>query len=341
MNLSARTLGETPFSFTTRTMFAACELGVFDLLLEAGCPLSSKAIAKQLGASTDGIDRLLTACVGLQLLQVERHQQGEVLYGNTGISKIYLTKSSPKTLYHSIQYESQTIYRCWFYLTDAIREGKNQYKRAFGVSAEEIFDALYRSDEEMMKFMQLMNSVWNVCGTDVVTAFDLSGFTTIFDLGGCTGAIAKECLSAYSQARVTIYDLPKVVKMAKEHFVAQEETRISFHEGDFFNDPIPNADLYILARVIHDWTEEKCVQLLTRVNKAGRPGAGVLLIEALLNEDRSGPLSTQLYSLNMLVQTEGRERTAIEYTALLEGAGYRDVQVRRTGKLYDAILGRK
>lgn len=41
-----------------------------------------------------------------------------------------------------------------------------------------------RSDEEMVEFMQLMNSIWNICGKDVVTAFDLSPFKVICDLGG-------------------------------------------------------------------------------------------------------------------------------------------------------------
>lgn len=41
-----------------------------------------------------------------------------------------------------------------------------------------------RSDEEMVKFMQLMHSIWNICGKDVVTAFDLSPFKVICDLGG-------------------------------------------------------------------------------------------------------------------------------------------------------------
>jgi len=67
----------------------------------------------------------------------------------------------------------------------------------------------------------------------------------------------------------------------------------------------------------------------------------VLLVESLLNEDKSGPLETQLYSMNMLVQTEGKERTAAEYSKLLEAAGFGEIQVKRTGKLYDAVLGRK
>uniref|UniRef100_UPI00398E3B1C acetylserotonin O-methyltransferase n=1 Tax=Pristiophorus japonicus TaxID=55135 RepID=UPI00398E3B1C len=324
----------------SKTMFAACELGVFDLLLEDGGPLSSAAMAERLGTSDDGMDRLLTACVGLQLLEVKEHQ-GEVLYSNTDLSRIYLTKASPRTLYYSVAYYSQTIYHCFSYLTDAIREGKSQYERAFGVSSKEVFEALYRSEEEMLKFMQLMNSIWNICGKDVVTAFDLSTFTNIFDLGGCTGAIAKECISAYPQSRVTIYDLPKVLEMAGKHFVSPDEKRIAFHEGDFFKDPIPDADLYILARILHDWTADRSLELLTKVHKACKPGSGVLLIEALLNEDRRGPITTQLYSLNMLVQTEGKERMPSEYVRLLESAGFKDVQVRRTGKIYDVILGRK
>ena len=66
-----------------------------------------------------------------------------------------------------------------------------------------------------------------------------------------------------------------------------------------------------------------------------------MLVEALLYEDGSGPLTVQLYSLNMLVQTEGRERSAAQYAALLAAAGFANVQHRLTGKIYDAVLGRK
>jgi acetylserotonin N-methyltransferase len=45
-----------------------------------------------------------------------------------------------------------------------------------------------------------------------------------------------------------------------------------------------------------------------------------------------------MQSLNMLVCTEGKERTLAEYRALLEEAGFRDVQARITGAPLDAIL---
>ncbi|CDQ90525.1 unnamed protein product [Oncorhynchus mykiss] len=248
------------------------------------------------------------------------------MYSNTEQSSVYLTQSSPVSLTQSIHYSSKTIYLCWHYLTDAVREGSNQYEKAFGVKSEHLFEALYRSEEEMVKFMQLMNSIWNICGRDVVTAFNLSPFTTIYDLGGCSGALAKQCVLAYPECTVTIFDLPKVVKTSREHFVTDDNQRVSFHEGDFFKDALPDADLYILARILHDWTDVRSIELLTKVYRACRPGGGVLVVEALLCEDGSGPLTAQLYSLNMLVQTEGKERTAAEYTALLTAAGFQNIQ---------------
>ncbi|KAF7663263.1 hypothetical protein LDENG_00214570, partial [Lucifuga dentata] len=164
------------------TLFASCELGVFDVLLGAEHPLSAEEICQAVGASLDGTQRLLAACTGLQLLNTQQ-ENGQVFYSNTEEASTYLTRSSPSSLLQSIQYSSRTIYLCWHYLTDAIREGRNQYEKAFGVTSKDLFEALYRSEEEMVKFMQLMNSIWNICGKDVVTAFDLSPFKVICDLG--------------------------------------------------------------------------------------------------------------------------------------------------------------
>lgn len=70
-------------------------------------------------------------------------------------------------------------------------------------------------------------------------------------------------------------------------------------------------------------------------------GGGILLVEAMLFENRRGPIMAQLFSLNMLVQTEGREHSPSEYTAMLTKAGFQNIQVCRTGKSYDAILAIK
>uniref|UniRef100_A0A3B5BDA1 Acetylserotonin O-methyltransferase n=1 Tax=Stegastes partitus TaxID=144197 RepID=A0A3B5BDA1_9TELE len=272
----------------------------------------------------------LLCCVVLCCVQT-------AVYSSSDVANLYLAKGSVKSLHDMIIYQSQTIYPLWNNLVDAVRSGKNQNKRTFGLPPEEVFQAIYRSEEEMLKFMGLMNSSWVLDGHDIVTAFNLSCFQKIVDLGGCTGALAREMAKAYPTSSVTVFDLPQVVETAQKHF-SQENDAFSFQTGDFFSGDIPAADLYVLARIIHDWPEEKCVTLLKKIYDACRPGGGVLLVEAMLFENRRGPVMAQMFSLNMLVQAEGRERPPSEYVHMLNQTGFHNVQVCRTGKSYDAIL---
>ncbi|XP_023807195.1 acetylserotonin O-methyltransferase-like [Oryzias latipes] len=320
----------------SKVIFTACELGVFDLLLNSAEPLSSRTVARELGTSPDGMERLLDALVGIDILEVEV-ADGTALYSSTDVASLYLAKGSAKSLHDMIIYQSQTIYPLWSNMADAVREGRNQNQKTFGLPPEDVFQAIYRSEEEMLKFMGLMNSSWVLDGHDVVTAFNLSGFQTIVDLGGCTGALAREMAQAYPSSSVTVFDLPQVVEAAQQHF-SQENQAVAFHTGDFFSGEIPAADLYVLARILHDWPEEKCLKLLRKIYNACKPGGGVLLVEAMLFENRRGPIMAQIFSLNMLVQAEGRERAPSEYSHMLSKTGFHNIQVCRTGKSYDSIL---
>ncbi|XP_037369038.1 acetylserotonin O-methyltransferase isoform X3 [Talpa occidentalis] len=277
----------------SQVLFAACDLGVFDLLAQAPEPLGAAAVAARLGTSGHGTELLLDACASLRLLAVET-QAGQAAYANTALSAAYLVSASPTSQLDMLRYLGRTTYLCWAHLAEAVRQGRNQYGQAFGVPSGDLFAAVYRSEGERLRFMRALQDVWRVHGRRLMATFDLSTFPVICDLG-----------------------------------------------GDFFKDPLPEADLYILARVLHDWTDQACSQLLARVHQACRAGGGVLVVESLLDSDGRGPLPTQLYSLNMLVQTEGRERTPAQYHALLAAAGFRDIQDGGTRGLYDAILARK
>ncbi|XP_028994980.1 acetylserotonin O-methyltransferase 2 isoform X2 [Betta splendens] len=323
----------------SKVIFSACELGVFDLLLKSQEPLSAQRVARELSTSVDGTERLLDALVGIEILEVET-ADGTALYSSTDVANLYLARGSAKSLHDMIIYQSQTIYPLWNNMVDAIREGKNQNERTFGFPPEDIFQVMYRSEEEMLKFMGLMNSTWVLDGHDIVTAFNLSCFRAIVDLGGCTGALAREMAKAYPSSCVSVFDLPQVVETAQKHF-SQDNDVFVFQSGDFFSGEIPAADLYVLARIIHDWPEEKCLTLLKKIHATCQPGGGVLLVEAMLLENRRGPVMAQVFSLNMLVQAEGRERSPSEYTRLLNAAGFHSVQACRTGKSYDAILAVK
>ncbi|TKC38236.1 hypothetical protein EI555_002233, partial [Monodon monoceros] len=85
---------------------------------------------------------------------------------------------------------------------------------------------------------------------------------------GGSGAVAKACMSLYPGSQITVFDIPDVVQTANRHFSFPEDERIGLCEGDFFKDCLPEPDLGILARVPHDWTDEKCSHLLVRTYQA-------------------------------------------------------------------------
>ncbi|XP_070607133.1 acetylserotonin O-methyltransferase-like [Erythrolamprus reginae] len=335
-----QTLFSYQHSFITfKIISTACELGVFDLLGESREQLCSTTIAERLSSSPIGMQRLLEACVGLKLLTLE-WKDGKDLYGNTDFTNLYLVKSSPKSQYHSIIFRSEVGYAAMQYLPDAVRKGKNQIPSIYGSSSNQLFEVTCRSKKRLQTFSNFMNELWPVVGREVVSAFDLSQFPLICDLGGNTGGLAKELISLYPKCTVTIFDLPEVVEASKNHCLSSEETRITFHAGDFFEDPFPEADLYIFARILHDWSDERCFQLLHKVYQACKPGGGVLIVEMLLDEDRRGPLPAHIYSLLMLLYTEGRERSTTEFNVLLHKAGFHEVELKK-GSLFHIILGRK
>jgi acetylserotonin N-methyltransferase len=82
-------------------------------------------------------------------------------------------------------------------------------------------------------------------------------------------------------------------------------------------------------------------KLLTKIYAKLPSGGGLLIAEKLLNEQKTGPLPALLQSLNMLVCTEGKERTVSEYSALLRAAGFAEIEGRFTGQAVDAVLAIK
>jgi acetylserotonin N-methyltransferase len=320
---------------SSAVMFAACSLGVFDQL--ASGPADLAGLARHLGANADALQRLLDTCVGLGLLA----RQGEE-YSNTPVAQTYLTRGSPRRMTGYITYSDRVLWPMWGKLADAVREGSHRWKQAFGLDGP-IFANFFRTEEDKREFLWGMHGFGLISSPHVVAAFDLSGFKHLVDLGGATGHLAVAACRRYPGLRATLFDLPGVIPQARESLAAETDVadRIDIVAGDFFVDPLPSADLYAVGRIIHDWSEDKILRLLSAIVAALPVGGALLIVEKLLAPDRAGPRWAQLQSLNMLVCAEGKERTLAEYEALLRQAGFACVEGRVTESPLDAILAVK
>jgi len=181
-----------------------------------------------------------------------------------------------------------------------------------------------------------------ISSPQVVSAFDLSRFRCFVDLGGGTGHLAVAACRRYPGLRAVVLDLPEAAPLAQEMIAATDVAkRVTVVGGNFFSDPLPDGDVFALGRILHDWTEAKILVLLTRIYERLPAGGAVLIAEKLLKDDKAGPRWAQFQNLNMLVCTEGKERTLAEYEALLTRAGFAEVVGCRTSVPLDAVLATK
>src|SRR5581483_7361227 len=304
----------------SKAMFTAVSMGVFDIL--AAGPADLDTLAHRLKAQPPALARLLDACAGLGFL---RKQDGK--YENTALADTYLTKDSLHTLAGYIKYSDSVLYPMWQHLDDAVREGTHRWRQTFDFEGP-IFSHFFRTDEAMRTFMRGMHGFGLLSSPAVVEAFDLSGFRRIVDLGGGTGHLVIAACERYMALRGAVFDLPRVMPIAREELSqSPAKSRIELLEGDFFTDDLPVADLYAVCRILHDWSEDKIETLLGRVHAALPEGGALLVVERLLDDDKTGPPNATMQSLNMLVCTEGRERNFAEYEALLRKAGFRKVEM--------------
>jgi len=318
----------------SKAMFAALELGIFERLHRG--PAKADVLARELSLNPDAAERLLDACVGSGFLG-----KADGVYSNLPVASTYLVRSSPAALVGYIDYSNRVGYRMWGDLETAIRKGIHLWETTYGLKGD-IFAHFFKSEDAKRTFLMGMHGMGMLSSPRVVEMFDLGRFKHLVDLGGATGHLTIEAVRRYPTLRGTVFDLPPVVAVTREFIErSPDKARLDVAAGDFFKDPLPEADLFALGRILHDWSAEKIKTLLSKIVARLPSGGGLLIAERLLNAEKTGPLPGQLQSLNMLVCTEGKERNAAEYRAILLEAGFAEVQARETGSVVDAVLATK
>ncbi len=318
----------------SKTMFAAHGMGIFERLHERA--ETAVEVAQAGGWDAGATGRLLDANAALGLLR----KTGES-YANTAMADAYLWSGSAHWLGAYVRYSDEALYPMWGNLADAVREGGPRWKQTFGFDGP-LFSSFFHTDQAMRDFLRGMHGFGMMNSPTVVRAFELSGFRRLVDLGGATGHLAIAACEAYPAMRATVFDLPKVCVVAREYVAASEaRERLDVVEGDFFSGELPEADLYSLGRILHDWGAEKIEVLLRKIFERLPSGGALLIAEKLLNEDGVGPVHVNMQCLNMLVCTEGQERSLGQYRELLERAGFAAVEGNVTGLAIDAMIARK
>lgn len=151
-----------------------------------------------------------------------------------------------------------------------------------------------------------------------------------------TGAdrILEEVWQLWPELRAVVFDRPQLIDTARDYWTgkvpAEVLERADFQAGDMFH-ALPAAasdrDLFVLFAIFHGLSDGDARRVMSNLRAAcGERRPHVLLGDAVADEMRIDP-AIAAFDMQMLVGTRGRERTLAEWTALLEGGGFRLVEV--------------
>ncbi|HJW08031.1 MAG TPA: methyltransferase [Holophagaceae bacterium] len=302
----------------THMIAVAAELGLADQLGEG--PRSAADLARTVGASTDGIHRLMRGLCSVGVFD----QTAPDYFANNALSDC-LRQDSP----HSLRDMARMVamrgpVTGWLQLEHSVRHGGSAFLKEHG---EYPFDYFRSHPEEGRLFHGAMTALSRTAVPALLGAYDFGRFREVADLGGGHGFFLRSLLAAFPGPKAVLFDLPEVLETAPEDDVVG---RLRFQGGSFFEEVPRGCDAYFMKHILHDWSDDHCALILSRIRELMSPVGRLLVAELVLPEDAT-PHFGKLLDIEMLALTGGgRERTAAEFATLFARGGFRLVQVHPT-----------
>jgi SAM-dependent methyltransferase len=226
--------------------------------------------------------------------------------------------------------------RPFAHILETVRTGRSGREIEFG---GELFEFLARNSEAAAIFDAAMAERTAAYAPSVADTYDFSELRTVVDVGGGNGTLLVEILRHQRHLSGVLFETPTVAARADAVIDASDlADRCQVLAGDFFQS-VPGADCYVLANVLHDWDDERSIQILHNCHRAMAGAGRVLIVERLIPEDGGDPVPALLSDINMLVFTGGQERTNAEYRELLQAAGLKAGGVLPVAFPYGVIEG--
>jgi SAM-dependent methyltransferase len=309
--------------WASKTLLSAVELELFTQL--GGESLTGEEIEERLGLHPRATDDFLDTLVALRLL--ERDGDGSAgRYRNTADAGAFLDKRSPIYIGGILEMFNARLYRFWGDLTEALQTGKPQNEIKH--TGKPMFDELYSDPERLEQFMKAMQGISLGNFHALAEKFDFSPYKTLCDVGGATGQLCTILAARYPQLRCTSFDLPVVAPIAEKTITAAGiADRVSAASGDFFADPLPQADVITMGMILHDWNLDRKMHLIRSAYEALPEGGAFIIIENLIDDARRDNAFGLMMSLNMLIEFgDAFDFTGSDFAAWCREAGFRETE---------------
>ena len=315
---------------TSQAIYVAAKLGIADLLQQA--PRDVTQIAADTGVDPAVLRRLLNFLVSRQLFA----QRDDGLYELTASGQL-LRSDHVDSVHQRALFNAEVLYPLWGELLHSVRSGRSAAVKAFG---KPLYEHLAEQPGARELFDRTMASAARFRHLPAVAACDFSRFGTLVDIGGGNGALLIAILQAYPGPQGIVFDHPPAIARARQAIEsAGLGDRCSVIAGNALEAVPAGGDAYILSNFLLEFDDIQARTILGHCRSAMAGKGTLVVIEWLMptGEDTPDPYrfwdtaSMDLIMLAIGGSEGGRVRTAPEFRALLESAGFELQRILATG----------
>lgn len=316
---------QTAFGFwSSKVLLSAVELKLFTILRDR--KLTGAELGNEIGLHPRGISDFFDSLVAMKFLERDGDGTGARYY-NTALTALYLDRNSPRYVGGILEMLNGRLFKFWNDLPEALRTGKPQNETKHGNKG--MFEELYSDPARLEQFLGGMTGLSRLNFEAFAEKFDFRPFKTLCDIGGATGLLCIEVAKRHPHMKCISFDLAPVEPIAKRSIAAAGlSNRVATAAGDFFNDPLPKADMITMGMILHDWNLERKKQLIRAAYEALPAGGAFVAIEALIDDARRENLFGLLMSLNMLIEFgEAFDYSGADFEGWCKEAGFKRCEV--------------
>ncbi len=306
--------------WTSCCIYNAAKLDVADLLSNKS--LTAEQLAEATHTDAPSLYRMMRALASVEIFR--ENEKGE--FTNTVLSET-LKSDVPGSMKAMAIAQLGDHYNAWGNLLYSIKTGNIAFDKVEGMNVWQYYET---HPEEGLNFMKAMTGSTPAAINNVIPAYDFSDFKTIVDVGGGNGALLMAILQTAIHAKGIVFDEEYVTNETQKEIATKKfSERCSVKAGSFFDSVPEGADCYVMKHILHDWNDEKSIQILGNCKKAMKPDSKLLVIEAVIPTGNS-PHPGKFMDINMMAMTGGKERTEKEYSTLFDKAGLKLSRVIHT-----------
>ncbi|MEI6885909.1 MAG: methyltransferase [Bacteroidota bacterium] len=295
----------------SRIILTAVELRIFDTLDGKSC--SSANTASLINADKRATDRLMNVLAGAGLLD---KQHG--LFCNSAFAARHLVSSSPAFL-GGLPHTAD-LWRRWDTLTQVIKKGS-------AIDIEDNFND--RNSDWFEMFIAAMHARGVAQGKEFAGLIDLTNIKRSLDIGGGSGAFTFGLIEKRPSIKGVIFDLPSVVPITQKYIDRYNlGSNVAIMSGDYLSDNFGQAfDLVLMFAIIHINSPDENKLIIKKGVEALSTGGTLVIMDHLLNDDRTEPFIGAMFAINMLVGTrKGDAYTLDEIRGWMQEAGLADIK---------------